>query len=293
MDLRRHSESALAADCHASQPLPTAVGDSKTCHSPRADAGRGARVRRSRRCTRDLVAHFGALEIPAFAICRGGGGGWAPRKLNCGHLGARCVDNSERTIPRSFVAVECHRERIQRRARNPNLVVGTRARERQDDTHVTIRRDTMRVTTRHDDDGRYYDDTARRAGRDSTLARTSICDLAPFNSICALRPAHRRLSPGRPRNTLCAASLRAIANVVPRLSRAAPPRRNRPNFREYRRPAHVPFTRNPRDVDSWNHKINTSSFYRRSFRLSFLPIFLHPISLPLHKVDTRIASYAS
>lgn len=107
VDLRRHSESAFAADRHASQP--TAVGDSKTCHWPRADAARAhvcanVHVDAGRR---DPAAHFGALRIigdlsrgereaPANSMV-------SPRRDAC---------RRGRAIP-----VECHREGFRRQAR--------------------------------------------------------------------------------------------------------------------------------------------------------------------------------
>jgi len=72
--------------------------------------------------------------------------------------------------------------------------------------------------TRHGEN--YDDDTERRAARDSALARTSICDLAPFNSICALRPTLSALVQPTAEHTMRSVPTRSlIANVVPRLSR--------------------------------------------------------------------------
>lgn len=113
VDLRRHSEFALAtADCHAGRP--TAVGDSKTCHSPRADAGR-AHVPKFTH-VRDLAAHFRTRKISARSryVARG-------RTTRLCHLGATSVPGRFRFTHRATVTA------FRRQACNPNRAVGTRA----------------------------------------------------------------------------------------------------------------------------------------------------------------------
>lgn len=203
----RHSESARAdrSDRHAGQALSTAVEDSKTCHSPRAAAGRTCAdvhggSARDQRDPAELTSEH-SKYIAFIAIV-------SPRIRG-------------RTIPRVSI----------RRPSNPNLGVGTRARARAHTRRRRIihsRRDATRNLT-----------TTRcvalpvtvRSARERPPAITHRLILSARS-----RPALRRLSPGRPRNTLCTASLRALANVVLPAERA-PSRRNCPSSPERRRAA--------------------------------------------------------